>query len=205
MGRIEMVNARTEALSKLTDMQLIDTIVKYFEKNATMPGEKALKDFAVNLKNEFDGSAITSMFSEIRKNLIEQFASLCIKEVKLTNVMAANDTKKRKEQNGTFPMASELPMVLKDTTPIQVNAMKNVYEMPAVVMLDSIVSIPDISTENEEPQAFATLPAGFTKNHPSLNNMKAAIIATDYSNGKFANMSYSMLIDLCQDNENDME
>lgn len=201
MSRIEMVKTRTEALSKLSDMQLINVIVKYFEQNATMPGEKALKDYATSLKNEFDGNAITGLLSEVRKDLIEQFASLCVKEVKLKNVMVANDTKKRRELEGIFPLASELPMVLKDSAPIPVNTMKNVYEMPASVVC-TIVGIKGISTESGEPMAISVLPAGFVKNHSSLDDvlhdMEATVIATDYSNGKFANMSYRMLIDLCQ-------
>ena len=61
MNRKEMVQARVEKLQKLSDADLVQTIVRYFEKNHTMPGEKAIKDYALSLKGEFDVDAITGL------------------------------------------------------------------------------------------------------------------------------------------------
>ena len=66
-----------------------------------MPGEKAIKDYALSLKGEFDVDAITGLLSEVRNDLIEQFASLCVKEMKMKNVQVVNDTKKNKDTDGT--------------------------------------------------------------------------------------------------------
>ena len=107
MNRKEMVQARVEKLQKLSDADLVQTIVRYFEKNHTMPGEKAIKDYALSLKGEFDVDAITGLLSEVRNDLIEQFASLCVKEMKMKNVQVVNDTKKNRIQMAqrslTFP------------------------------------------------------------------------------------------------------
>lgn len=194
MTRKEMVTKRAEKLSQLSDMQLIDTIVKYFEQNATMPGEKALKDYATSLKNEFDGNAITGLLSEVRKDLIEQFASLCVKEVRIKPTVA-NDTKKNKEAKKL--LASDLPMELTDIipVPVPVNTTKNVYVMAASISGENGIQL---ITESIPSYELGSFPAGFIKNHKTLEGMKGVVIATDYSNGKFANMSYKMLIDLGQ-------
>ena len=140
MNRKEMVQARVEKLQKLSDADLVQTIVRYFEKNHTMPGEKAIKDYALSLKGEFDVDAITGLLSEVRNDLIEQFASLCVKEMKVKNVQVVNDTKKNKDTDGT--KVTDLPMVLKDIVPVSnpANTVKNVYELPAtIVFRDSAV------------------------------------------------------------------
>lgn len=189
-----MVKTRTEALSELTDIQLVDTIISYFKQNATMPGEKSLKDYALSLKSELDGNVITGLLAQVRNDMIEEFASLCVKEVKLVNVQAENDTKKNKDTDGR--KASELPLVLADAKPIPVNTIKNIYNMNAEISSESMVCIG--TAEDGERSVLASLPNGFKKNHPALAGMNGTVIASDYSNGNFANMSYRMLIDLGQ-------
>lgn len=193
MNRKEMVEARTAQLKKLTDIELVDMIVSYFHGNATMPGEKSLKDYALSLKGEFDGSVITGLLSQVRGELIETFASTLVKEVRLKNVAALNENRKNRGTEGT--KASDLPMVLKDAKPIPVNAVKNIYEMEAgITGTDNIVCV----RGKEGPAPLASIPDGFRKNHPGLQGMAGTVIATDYSNGRFANMSYRLLVDLGQ-------
>ncbi len=69
MNRKEMVQARVEKLKKLSDADLVQTIVRYFEKNHTMPGEKAIKDYALSLKGEFDVDAITEGIDKVYVDL----------------------------------------------------------------------------------------------------------------------------------------
>lgn len=194
MTRKEMVDALTAKLEKLNDAQLVDAIVRYFEENRTLPGEKALKDQALALKAELDGNAITGLLSHVRADLVEEFASRCVKEVKLRNVHVLNETKKNRDADGL--KASDLPMVLADTQPTKMNAMKNIYGMDAVIPAAGgtvcVGNAPAVRVE------LADLPAGFVKNHTMLPGMSATVVATDYSNGKFANMSYLMLVDLSQ-------
>lgn len=191
--RKEMVERRTEELSKLNDLQLVATIVKYFEQNATLPGEKAIKDCALSLKAEFDGNVITGLLSQVRGDLIEEFASLCVKEVKLKNVMPQNATKKNKDAKAF--LTTDLPMELIDVRPARLNVMVNTYGLAATVSASEKHSC---MTEDVPYHTVGSLPEGFKKNHRNIGGMKALVVATDHSNGKFANMSYRMIIDLGQ-------
>lgn len=191
MGRSEMVRARAGKLFQMNDIELVDTIVAYFDQNATMPGEKELKTYAAGLKNEFDGPVMTALSSYVRNELIESFASLCVKEVKLTNLQVVNSTKKNKDSG--LLTASDLPMILTDTTQGSKNTVNNMYEFGASVSFaDGVVSFTD---KNGKDIVLASIPEGFRKNHASAASLHGTVIATDYSNGKFANMSYSMLVD----------
>lgn len=191
MKRMEMVKARTEQLKGLSDLGLINAVIAYFENNATLPGQKALKDFALDLKKEFDGNVITGILSQVRDDIIEQFASLLVCEVKIKNVAAMNENRPNRDKEGT--KASDLPMVLTDVQPVPVNVIKNSYEMPVRVMGGSVYS-----EDGMFPLELGSLPKGFVKNHRAMDGLAACVIVTDHSNGKFANMSYRMLIDLGQ-------
>lgn len=196
MNRIEMVKARTAQLEKLDDIQLVDAVITYFKTNRTLPGQKALKDFALGLKAEFNGTAMTGLLSQVRKDLIEEFASLLVQEVKLVNVRALNENKPNRDKAGT--KASDLPMVLKDVQPIPVNNVKNTYEMGAYITGRGVYNEDGLDTGD----VFAILPKGFVKNHPGMDGFTGTVLASDHSNGKFANMSYRLLIDLGQTLDN---
>lgn len=189
MGRTEMVTARTEALNALTDKELVETIVAYFAGNNTMPGEKDLKDRASILLAEMEEGQIIGFMNEIRKDLIEEFASILVKETKIKDNVVLNENKKNKDAEGL--KASDLPMLLKDAMPIPTNTMKNIYELPVTIDADG-----NVCTENGDKMG--VVPEGFQKNHKNVYGMTGTVIATDYSNGKFANMSYSLVIDLGQ-------
>lgn len=194
MGRTEMVNARAEVLNKLSDKELAGTIVAYFAENNTMPGEKDLKDRASILYAEMEGSAaIDGVTSEVRRDLIEEFASILVKETRIKDNVVLNENKKNKDVDGL--KASDLPMILKDAMPIPTNTMKNIYELPVTIDADG-----NVCTENGDK--LGAVPAGFQKNHKGVYGMTGTVIATDYSNGKFANMSYSLVIDLGQNTNN---
>lgn len=187
MGRDAMVKTRRECLNTLSDKELADAVVAYFAENNTMPGEKDLKDRASILSAELAEGQITGFTSEIRKDLIEEFASVLVKETKIRDNIILNENKKNKDAEGL--KASDLPMILRDTVQVKnTNAMKNVYELPVTINTDG-----GIVTENGD--AIGTLPAGFQKNHTNVSGMSGTVIATDYSNGKFANMSYALVID----------
>lgn len=197
MGRTEIVTARVDVLNKLSDKDLTGTIVAYFAENNTMPGEKDLKDRASTLSAELTEGTITGVTSEVRKDLIEEFASILVKETKIRDNVVLNETKKNKDAEGL--KASDLPMILKDATPIPTNTMKNTYELPVIIDGEGGVFTAGKCLEGTEVgNKIGTLPAGFQKNHPGACGMTGTIIATDYSNGKFANMSYSLIIDLGQ-------
>lgn len=189
-----MVNARAEELSRLSDRGLVCAIRGYFRENATMPGEKAVKDYAFGKTCRGKTWTIDRLTISARKELIEEFSPLCVKEVKLKDIRVANETKKN--AGTTARKASDLPMVLKATNLALINTMKNVYEMPASISDDGrTVCIKD---GNGSDFILASIPEGFAKNHRTLGGMEGTVIATDHSNGKFANMSYTLLVDLGQ-------
>lgn len=192
MGRTEIVEARKETLEKLSDKELAAAVVAYFGENKTMPGEKDLKDRATILSTELNEGKISGVTSEVRKDLIEEFTTVLVKETKITENVVLNENKKNKDAEGV--KAGDLPMILRASEPIPNNTMKNTYELPVTIGEDG--SITENATANETK--LGTLPKGFMKNHPNVCGMSGTVIATDYSNGKFANMSYSVVIDLGQ-------
>lgn len=192
MNRAEMVKARAAELGKLDDFQLVDAVIAYFKNNRTLPGQKALKDFALGLKAEFNGTAMTGLLSQVRKDLIEEFASLLVQEVKLVNVRVLNENKPNRDKPGR--KASDLSMVLTDVQPVPVNAVKNSYQMTAYITGRGVYD----ENGQDTGDVFALLPGGFVKNHPGMDGFEGTVIASDHSNGKFANMSYRLLIDLGQ-------
>lgn len=201
MSRIELVNERVKELNAMTDMELAEAIVKYFKENATMPGERLIKEWAGSITGEFTERVITGLLSDVRKEIIEEFASLCVKETRLKNVRVLNDTKKTRDAVGR--RAHDLPMVLKDVRP-KGGVVTNVYEMPVLIQtaadLDTLETTNTVAfrDENNHMLILADLPEGFKKNHKEIANMQATVVVTDHSNGKFANMSYRLLIDLGQ-------
>lgn len=191
MERIQIVNELTQKLNDLADMDLVNTVIAYFESNATMPGEKNVKDMAATLKKDLDANESFGLSSEVRTDLIETFSSLAVKEVKLKNVSVVNATKKNRDMRCRKPY--DLQMTLVDTQPTNTNSVRNTYAMDARVN-DSYAVISDIGPDD----FMASLPKGFLKNHPGVAGMSATIMATDHSNNKFANMSYTLIVNLAQ-------
>lgn len=174
MDRSEMVKVVEDKLSVLSDRQLVHLIATYFRHNAVMPGEKAVKDRAVIMIGHWqDGE--TSLGDSAREELIKQFASVCVKEVKLTNAV------------------NRIP--LKEFE----SATKDVYEMTA--MVNGIEGRVEVIKGKGPRKVFyyaGYLPKGFVKNHDCLAGYRGVITSVDYSNGRLKNMSCRMIIDLSQ-------
>lgn len=173
-SRSEMVKAEIQKLQSLTDFQLAQTICRYFKENQTMPGEKALKDMAKDLTAELGGEATTQLIGQVRDDLIEQFASLCVKEVKLTKV--------------TVKDSMNIPGMTK-----MENTEKNTWYLP-VTIDDQGHAV----TLDENALSIGMLPDGFRKNHRTVSGMQVSLLMTDHSNGKFKNLSWTLIVDLGQ-------
>lgn len=197
--RNEMVTRRIGLLSGLTDLDLAKTISGYFENNHTMPGEKWIKDTANQMLSEFDTEDATMLLPDVRRSLIEAFAEVCVKSMPIRYVEVANETKKNRETK--LRRAGELPMTLSEAVPVPVKdntVMKNIYEMPASLNIaEKSIYVKDTQDRNLLAFYLGKITKGFYKNHFSKAPMDCTVIATDHSNGKFANMSYHMLVDLC--------
>lgn len=197
MNRKQIVKERMESLSRLNDKELVQAVAAYFAENATMPGEKAVKDTAAYLLAEMRTKPGMGISTECRRELIETFSSLCVKEVKLQGVRAKNETKKNEGLN--MPKASDLPMELKDSEYIPVNTMKDTYEMEAVAEghLGERKCV-KIAGVDDDGYVLGYLPKGFSKNHRNIEGMQGTVFAADYSNGNFRNMNYTFIVDLAQ-------
>lgn len=192
MNRNEMVAARKEVLNTLSDEKLVKQIVLYFENNRTMPGEKDLKDRAGILLKELEEGTISGVTSEIRKDLVEEFASVLVKETKLIYNPYSTRKFDRKDP-------SELPMTLTDSMPIGNNTMKDTYELPVTISIQTNQDKSSFAEAvTEAGQDMGMIPEGFQKNHSTIAAMGGTIIATDFSNGNLRNMSYKLVIDLGQ-------
>lgn len=199
----DMRAERAKQLSKLSDYDLLKTISAYFKRNHTMPGEKQLKDTANQMLAEFDEDtqAVTTLMEPVRAELIRSFADACVKAAPLKYVGVRNDTKRnRKDETAKLPLASDLPMTLCDAVPVQVKdntVMKNVYEMPGSLNLIETSVYATDKEHNLLKFYLGKITRGVYKNHYSETPIDCTVVATDHSNGKFANMSYTMLVDLC--------
>lgn len=188
MNRLKVLETRKEALENMTPQELVNFTRNYFKVNKTMPGEKKVRTLAEGIHAELSESTDLKVLEEYRLDLAKKIGNVVVKEVKLRHVALVNETKKNKDVNSVRP--SELPLTLVDTVPAKVlNTMKNVYELD-VTISDGMVMAGDVF--------LGELPKNFRSNYPKTHNMQGVVIATDHSNGKFANMSYSLVIDLGQ-------
>ena len=197
--RNDMIEKRIKMLSGLTDLELAKTIAAYFENNRTMPGEKWIKDTANQMLAGFTEDAVTTLLEPARATLIEDFAAVCVRSMPIKYVEVANDTKKNKESR--LRKASELPMTLCESVPVPLKnntVMKNIYEIPASLnVMEKSVYVKDTENNNLLVFYLGRITKGFYKNHFIKQPVDCTVIATDHSNGNFANMSYHMLVDLC--------
>ena len=188
MKKLNVLKTRREALENMTPQELVNFTRNYFKVNKVMPGEKKVRNLAEGINAELSESTDLEVLEEYRLDLAEKIGKVVVKEVKLRHVALVNETKKNKDVEGIRP--SELPLVLVDTVPTKVlNTVKNVYELD-VTISDGMVMAGDT--------ILGELPKNFRSNYPKTHNMQGVVIATDHSNGKFANMSYSLVIDLGQ-------
>lgn len=197
--RDEMIKRRIGMLSGLSDLQLAQTISAYFENNHTMPGEKWIKDTANQILDEFDGEGSTMMLAPVRQSLIEGFAAACVKSMPVRYVEVVNETKKNRDSK--LRKASDLPMTLSEVIPVPMKdntVVKNIYEIPASLnVMEKSIYVKDAQNENILAFYLGRITKGFYKNHFIKQPVDCTVVATDHSNGKFANMSYQMLVDLC--------
>lgn len=193
----KMIENRIKELSKLSDARLIEAIAKYFKKHMTMPGEKEVKDQITALKKELDEQFDIGLLPEVRKNLINTFASVCVKEVKLKNIVVANQTEENIVTGKTTPDILFLDQIGEKATPGS-DIVIRIYKMD-VKVTDCVDKDNLFQVEDASGYAVGSLPENFYKNHNIHTGMRGIVVMTDYSNGKFTNMGYQTLIDLGQD------
>lgn len=176
-----MIILKRKQLGNLTKAALIDRILAF-------PDQKLLNEHTNGVKRDYPladmATAIKEngyeMTKDIRKTMVKDFASITLPVVKVTGT--------------TFqkfdPKAIAVDGEKKDGT---------VTEYSTVFILTPVdkegVKVMARLTEGGNVQ-IGYLPSKFNKKHPVTKDTPVAARMTDYSNGKFKNMSYSMCIDL---------
>ena len=169
MPRNYLKNAYIQYLSELPDAQLVDKILTYFNRNKTLPGERSLREYALSLKEEFADGSMTALLPEAKMDMASAFADVAVKETKLTDV-------------------ETLPLVLSDMQHVFPNVIRDIFSAPVTV------EGREVYTTNGHT-LIGRLKAGFYSNFKDSLH-KGFVLATDHSNGKFKNMSYSLLVNL---------
>lgn len=186
MTRAEYVNVRREALSALSTEDLAIAIGEYFDSHATMPGEKDLKDAAEKIVANIAENAEFDIDKEAKENMIAKFAEIVVREMKVEGLQVKNVNKANKDDFAVLK-PTDLNLSEKESIPAEGKApAKKVYEAEARIEDGKV-----IVGEYE----IGRLGKGFSKNNPGVS-CSATLIATDYSNGKFTNMSYSVVADI---------
>lgn len=189
--RETMVKERREILEKMDDATLARHIDAYFANNAAMPGEGWIKKDASQLaalvenSKDVPGFNMDSLYTEEkRKAVIEKFADVSIKDVRLRNAAVAEG---RDANDMVFPEGRDLGNG-KIRYVLNGEVLNN-GDAPARVSFANGTMVADI-------------PAPFLKNHPNLSGT-ITVEAMDYSNGKGKNVTYDMYIDMMQGSDFD--
>lgn len=186
MTRADMINVRRAALMGLTTEQLAITIGEYFDTHATMPGQKDLKDAAEKLVASIAEDAAFDIDPNAKAQMIDAFAEIVVREMKVEKLQVANVTKENKDDFSVLK-PTDLELGEGEEIPAQDKIpAKRVYTVGARIEDGRVI------VGNNE---IGSLAPGFIKNNPGVS-CDATLIATDYSNGKFANMGYVVVADI---------
>lgn len=186
MNRTEYINNRRTALMAMNTEDLAITIGEYFDNHATMPGEKDLKVAAEKIVANIAENPEFTIPAETKESMAAKFADIVVREMKLEDLQVKNVTKDNKED---FSVLKPTDLGLTEIESIPAEDKKpgrKVYSADARIK-DGKVLVGDYE--------IGSLSKGFQKNNPGVN-CAATVIATDWSNGKYANMSYSVIADI---------
>lgn len=186
MTRTEMIDVRRGALRGLSTEELAIKIGEYFDTHATLPGQKDLKNAAEKLIAGIAEDADFDIAPDAKEQMITAFAEIVVREMKVEKIQVKNVTKENKDDFSVLK-ADALPLGEAQDVPAEDKIpAKKVYTVDARIE-NGIVLVGDYQ--------IGSLPDGFVKNNPGVN-CGATLIATDYSNGKFANMGYVVVADI---------
>ena len=186
MRKNDYIATRKAALETLTVADLAATIVEYFSTHATMPGEKDLKSASMQIVANIAENPDFTIGDEVRESMIDAFANIVVREMKLEKLQVANITKANKEDFSILK-PTDLDLVEVASIPaVEKAPAKKIYEIGARIV-GGEVRIGEF--------VIGSLSKGFAVNNPGTD-CEATLIATDYSNGKFANVSYHVIADI---------
>lgn len=186
MKRTEYINARRSTLAAMNTEDLAITICEYFNTHATMPGQKDLKKAAEKIVANIAENPTFEIDAETKESMITTFAEIAVREMKVKGLQVQNITKKNAEDFSVLK-PTDLNLELVETIPAaDKKPGMTVYEAPARIENGKV-----LVGEYE----IGDLGAGFVTNNPNVA-CDATLVATDYSGGKFSNMSYAVIADV---------
>lgn len=186
MTRTEMIGVRSAALRGLSTEELAIKIGEYFDTHAALPGQKDLKKAAEKLIAGIAEDAAFDIAPDAKEQMITAFAEIVVREMKVEKIQVKNVTKENKDDFSVLK-ADALPLGEAQDVPAEDKIpAKKVYTVDARIE-NGVVLVGDYQ--------IGSLPDGFVKNNPGVN-CDATLVATDYSNGKFANMGYVVVADI---------
>lgn len=186
MQKNEYIQNRKAALAKLSTEDLAVTIGEYFDKHTTMPGEKDLKVAAEKIVANIAENPGFEIPADTKESMIGRFAQIVVREMKVEGLQVKNITKDNADD---FAVLKPTDLGLVETASIPAEdkkPAKKVYSVDARIE-DGNVIVGDYK--------IGTLGEGFIKNNPGVS-VAATVVATDYSNGQFKNMSYTVVADI---------
>lgn len=179
----ELIEKRRNLLLEKSTEDLAIAVSDYFNAHACLPGQKALKDAAENTLRRLREDPEFELLPAAKAYLAESLAKTAVREVKVGSLKVRNVTKVNKDDYA----------VLKPTN-LNLREAGSEAGKPPRFFFEA-----DASIEGRRVLAdgceIGLLPEGFAKNNPNLS-APALLILTDYSLGKFANVSYQVIIDL---------
>lgn len=186
MNRTEYVENRTKTLMAMSTEDLAIAIGEYFDGHATMPGQKDLKDAAEKIVANKAENPQFEISQEAKAQMAATFAGIVVREMKVEGLKVANVNKENKDD---FSVLKPTDLGLTEVGAIPAEGKspaKKIYEADARI---------EGGTVMVGEYEIGSLGKGFTKNNPGVS-VPATVIATDYSNGKFTNMSYTVIADI---------
>lgn len=186
MQKTEYIANRKAALMELSTEDLAITIGEYFDSHATMPGEKDLKKAAEKIVANIAENPEFEIGEEAKEQMIDSFAKIVVREMKVEKIQVKNITKENKDD---FSVLKPTDLGLTETGSEEASEKK-----PAKKFYAADARIEDGKVKVGEYE-IGSLSDGFVKNNPGVS-VPATVLATDYSNGKFSNMSYTVVADI---------
>ena len=186
MQKAEYVATRKTALMGLSTEDLAIKIGEYFDAHKTMPGEKDLKAAAEKIVANIAENPDFDLPASDKEAIIDRFAQIVVCEKKVEQLQVQNVNKDNKDD---FSVLKPTDLSLVETASIPAEDKK-----PAKKIFEAAARIRDGKVFVGEYE-IGSLGKGFSQNNPGVD-VEATLIATDYSNGKYANMSYSVVADI---------
>lgn len=186
MQRAEYVTNRKQTLAAMSTQELAIAIGEYFDNHATMPGQKDLKDAAEKIIANIAENAEFDIDADAKAAMIDKFADIVVRELKVEKLQVQNVTKANKDDFAVLK-ATDLGLVETGSEPaVDKQPAKKFYAVDARIENGKVMV---------DKYEIGSLSDGFVRNNPGVS-CSATVLATDYSNGKMSNMSYTVVADI---------